>query len=157
MKLPKTPRILFLGVGKMGLPMARHLLAAGHTLEVHDLDAARMQLAQAAGLTLASDPKESLQKADCVISSLPNDSALNSVAAWLAHVGHQHQAWVDTSTVSLHASAHAAQQVASRGIAHLRVTVSPGGVQVEYVRSVAATDETASRRNGTIIHSYGLP
>ena len=124
MKLPKTPRILFLGVGKMGLPMARHLLAAGHTLEVHDLDAARMQLAQAAGLTLASDPKESLQHADLVISSLPNDSALNSVAAWLAHVGHQHQAWVDTSTVSLHASAHAAQQVASRGIAHLRVTVS---------------------------------
>jgi hypothetical protein len=37
---------------------------------------------------------------------------------------------------------------------HLRVTVSPSEVRVEYVRSVAPADETATRRNGTIVHSY---
>ncbi len=40
---------------------------------------------------------------------------------------------------------------------HLRVTVSPAGVQVEYVRSVAAADETATRRNASIIQSYTIP
>ena len=119
-----TPRILFLGVGKMGLPMSRHLKTAGHTVQVHDLDPERMRLAHAAGLTLVSDPKEALQDADVVISSLPNDAALNSVAAWLAHLGHEKLIWIDTSTVSLQSSAHAAQQVAARGVMHLRVTVS---------------------------------
>lgn len=40
---------------------------------------------------------------------------------------------------------------------HVRVTVAPTGVQVEYVRSVASADETSNRRNGAIVHSYGLP
>ena len=37
---------------------------------------------------------------------------------------------------------------------HLRVTVSATEVRVEYVRSVAATDETSTRRNGVVLHSY---
>ena len=79
-----TPSILFLGIGKMGLPMARHLHAAGHPVVVHDLDPERMRLAQADGLTLASDPKDALAQAAVVISSLPNDAALSGVAAWVA-------------------------------------------------------------------------
>lgn len=119
-----TPSTLLLGIGKMGLPMARHLQAAGHPVIVNDLDPERMRLAQLAGLTLASDAKAALQQVDLVISSLPNDSALNSMAAWLAQNGRPGQAWVDTSTVSLTASADAAQQVATKGIEHLRVTLS---------------------------------
>ncbi len=119
-----TPSTLLLGIGKMGLPMARHLQAAGHSVIVNDLDPERMRLAQAAGLTLASDAKVALQQVDLVISSLPNDSALNSMAAWLAQNGRPGQAWVDTSTVSLTASADAAQQVTTKGIEHLRVTLS---------------------------------
>lgn len=37
---------------------------------------------------------------------------------------------------------------------HLRVTVGPTETKVDYVRSVAATDETSSRKNGTIVTSY---
>lgn len=37
---------------------------------------------------------------------------------------------------------------------HVRVSVSPDQVRVEYVRSVAPQDETATRRNGTIAHAY---
>ncbi|MEI6246655.1 MAG: metallophosphoesterase, partial [Acidobacteriota bacterium] len=39
---------------------------------------------------------------------------------------------------------------------HLRVTVSPAEVKVEYVRSVAAADETATRKNATIVTSYAI-
>jgi hypothetical protein len=37
---------------------------------------------------------------------------------------------------------------------HLRVTVSATDVRVEYVRSVAPADETATRRNGAIVTGY---
>lgn len=39
---------------------------------------------------------------------------------------------------------------------YLRVTVAPTSVRVEYVRSVAPGDETATRRNGAIVHEYSL-
>lgn len=37
---------------------------------------------------------------------------------------------------------------------HLRVTVSASEAKVEYVRAVAPADETATRRNAAILHSY---
>ena len=116
--------ILFLGVGKMGLPMARHLNAAGHVLQVHDLDPARLSLARQAGLKVVDDVLSQLQASELVISSLPHDTALLGVADWLNQHGRAGQAWVDTSTVSLSASQESAQRVAQRGLEHLRVTVS---------------------------------
>ena len=41
-------RIHFIGVGKMGLPMARHLGVGGHAVSVSDPDPARLALARAA-------------------------------------------------------------------------------------------------------------
>jgi 3-hydroxyisobutyrate dehydrogenase len=116
--------ILFLGVGKMGLPMARHLNAAGHVLQVHDLDPARLSLARQAGLKVADDVLSQLQASELIISSLPHDTALLGVAEWLSQHGRAGQAWVDTSTVSLSASQESAKRVAQRGLEHLRVTVS---------------------------------
>jgi PKD repeat protein len=37
---------------------------------------------------------------------------------------------------------------------HLRVSVSTTEVRVEYVRSVAPADQTATRKNGSIVHAY---
>ncbi len=37
---------------------------------------------------------------------------------------------------------------------HLRVSVAPDQLRVEYVLSVAPGDETGSRRNGAVVHSY---
>ena len=79
--------VLFLGVGKMGLPMARHLHTAGHSVQVHDLDADRLNMAQQAGLPLAGDVQAKVQQADVIISSLPHDAALLGVAEWLSQVG----------------------------------------------------------------------
>jgi 3-hydroxyisobutyrate dehydrogenase len=117
-------RILFLGIGKMGLPMAIHLNQAGHALKVHDVDATRVQLAQAAGLMPTENLKQALSEAELVISSLPHDAALAEVASLLADQGRSSLVWMDTSTVSLAASQAAAAKVQPCGIEHLRVTVS---------------------------------
>ena len=68
-------KIHVIGVGKMGLPMARHLLAAGHAVTVEDPSAERLALAREAGLSVA----DGLGAAEVVVSSLPHDGALLAV------------------------------------------------------------------------------
>ena len=46
--------LLFVGVGKMGLPMARHLHAAGHAVTAFDPSPERRALAAAQGLAVVA-------------------------------------------------------------------------------------------------------
>jgi 3-hydroxyisobutyrate dehydrogenase-like beta-hydroxyacid dehydrogenase len=121
----------FIGIGKMGLPMARHLAAAGHALTACDADAAARTRAQAAGLDTAATVAEATSRAEVLVSSLPDDAALLAVAAALAAAPGRVATWVDTSTVGLAASAHAAQQVQAAGVAPLRATVSGNAAMAE--------------------------
>ena len=105
-------KIHFCGVGKMGLPMAGHLAAAGHELTVGDPSAERLALARAQGLTVAEDERQAMAAAHVVFSSLPNDGALRTVAAVLAGAARPGTTYVDTSTVSPQASAQVAQSSA---------------------------------------------
>ena len=120
MSTTETWRIHVIGVGKMGLPMARHLLAAGHTVTVEDPSAERLALAREAGLGVA----DGLAGAQVIVSSLPHDGALLAVSERVAANGAQGAAWVDTSTVSPEASARAAEACARAGVQSLRCTVS---------------------------------
>jgi 3-hydroxyisobutyrate dehydrogenase len=114
-------RVHVIGTGKMGLPMALHLRRGGHAVTVHDTDAARLALAGAAGLR--ADP-HALSQAEVVLSSLPHDDALLAVSAQVAREAAGGTIYVDTSTVSLEASAQAARACEAAGIAHVRATAS---------------------------------
>lgn len=120
-----------IGVGKMGLPMARHLAAAGHSVTVSDPSLERCQLARAQGLEVSTSPAAALAAAEVVLSSLPNDAALLAVAAQVAAHAHVGAIYVDTSTVSLQASAEAAQALAAKGVLYLRCTVSGNNKMAE--------------------------
>ncbi|MBN9371349.1 MULTISPECIES: NAD(P)-dependent oxidoreductase [unclassified Hydrogenophaga] len=113
-------KVHFIGVGKMGLPMARHLLAAGHGVTVEDPAADRLALAREAGLAVA----DGLAQAELIVSSLPHDGALLAVGERVAEHAAKGAAWVDTSTVSPEASARAAEACARAGVPTLRCTVS---------------------------------
>jgi len=113
-------KIHVIGVGKMGLPMARHLLAAGHAVSVEDPSAERLAFARDAGLVVA----DGLTGADLIVSSLPHDGALLAVGERVAAHAARGAAWVDTSTVSPGASACVAEACAKTGVQHLRCTVS---------------------------------
>jgi len=121
-------RIHFLGVGKMGLPMANSLKNAGHELTVGDLSGERLALARGAGLAVAPD---ALAQADFVLSSLPNDTALLAVGQQVAQSASAGTVYVDTSTVSLAASAQVADLCSARGVAYLRTTVSGNNKMAE--------------------------
>ncbi len=123
--------LLFVGVGKMGLPMALHLQAAGCAVTVFDPVDQRRAMAAAAGLAVADTLDLALQAAPLVISSLPDDQALLAVAAAVCAHAPARATWVDTSTVSPEASSQAAALCAARGVACLRATVSGNNTMAE--------------------------
>lgn len=124
-------KIHFTGIGKMGLPMAGHLAAAGHTLTVSDPCDERCELAQEQGLAVVGDAAAAMAAADAVFSSLPHDAALRTVATQVAAAARPGTVYIDTSTVSLQASADAAQALDGKGLAYLRTTVSGNNKMAE--------------------------
>ena len=115
--------IHFIGIGKMGLPMACHFLAAGHVVSVSDTDPQRLALATAKGLTVAVDAKV-MATVDIIFSSLPHDVALLAVAVRVAASARHGATFVDTSTVSQQASHDVAALLQGTGVTYLRTTVS---------------------------------
>jgi 3-hydroxyisobutyrate dehydrogenase len=73
-------RVAFIGLGTMGLPMARHLVAAGYEVVGCDLEAAR---AEALDARVAATPAEAAQGAETALLSLPSPEAVERVAGEL--------------------------------------------------------------------------
>jgi 3-hydroxyisobutyrate dehydrogenase len=68
--------VAVIGLGTMGLPMARHLVAAGHDVVGCDLDSTRVA---ALGARRAETPAEAAAPADVVLLSLPSPAAVEEV------------------------------------------------------------------------------
>lgn len=149
--------IALIGAGKMGLPMARHLAAAGHTVSVYDRSEAAQAGARSAGLTLADSLQAAVAGAEVVISSLPHDAALLAVAAEVAQHAAAGTVYVDTSTVSLQASATAAAACTAQGIAHVRATVSGNNkmAEVAQLTVMASGPADAYARVKPLLQTFG--
>ena len=70
----------FIGLGTMGAPMARNLLAKGHALVVHDVDAAAVASFVAAGARAAATPQQVAAQGEVVITMLPDAPDVERVA-----------------------------------------------------------------------------
>ncbi|MDA1216295.1 MAG: NAD(P)-dependent oxidoreductase [Chloroflexi bacterium] len=78
-------RVGFIGMGKMGLPMAANILKAGHTLIVHDIDQGAASSLLEQGATWADTPREVAEASEVVMTSLPGPTEVEAVA--LGHDG----------------------------------------------------------------------
>jgi 3-hydroxyisobutyrate dehydrogenase len=73
-------RVAFIGLGTMGLPMARTLAAAGYDVAGCDLDPVRVE---ALGASFAATPGEAADGAELALLSLPSPEAVERVAGEL--------------------------------------------------------------------------
>ena len=74
-----TPDVAFIGLGSMGLGMAKNLLKHGHkVVGVDPSEAARKAFAEAGG-TVAANPAEAAGTADIVIVAVVNDKQVDAV------------------------------------------------------------------------------
>jgi 3-hydroxyisobutyrate dehydrogenase len=70
----------FIGCGRMGLPMARRLLAAGSSVHAFDIAPAALEAVTTAGAVRAASPAEAAREATVVITMLPDPPAVEAAA-----------------------------------------------------------------------------
>jgi 3-hydroxyisobutyrate dehydrogenase len=69
----------FIGLGRMGLPMAGHLIRGGHELVVHDIRKQAAGPLLEAGALWAETPRAVAETAEVIFTSLPGPTEIESV------------------------------------------------------------------------------
>jgi 3-hydroxyisobutyrate dehydrogenase-like beta-hydroxyacid dehydrogenase len=157
-----TTKLGFVGLGHMGGNMAARFLAAGHTVYGESADRRDAQDLVDQGLEWRDTPREVAEAADVLITSLPNDVILESVAAGpdgiLAGLS-EPKIWVDMSTVSPRASRELADRVRAVGAAMLDAPVSGSVPQVQAgtLTIMVGGDAQAYARVEPILRELGTP
>lgn len=125
-----TSQILgFVGVGRMGGPMAARLLDAGHQLCVYDVSEESTKPLVARGARLAASPADVASVAEVVLISLPTPAIVREVAlgsnGGIVN-GTAIRTLVDLSTTGPIVAAEVAVRLAERGIGWIDAPVSGG-------------------------------
>jgi 3-hydroxyisobutyrate dehydrogenase-like beta-hydroxyacid dehydrogenase len=113
-----------IGLGNMGTAFAERLLDGGYDLLVYNRTAAKAEPLAARGAAVADTAEELAERVDVVLTSLPNDEALESVAEEVVGAMRPDGVLVDLSTVSPGASARVAVLADEASVTYLRAPVS---------------------------------
>ncbi|MDY5160565.1 2-hydroxy-3-oxopropionate reductase [Actinotignum urinale] len=122
-------KIGFIGLGIMGKPMAKNLLKAGHELFVNDHNASSVAEVVEAGATAVANGKEAAEKAELVITMLPNSPHVKAVAlgeGGIIEGAHEGLIYVDMSSIAPLASREVEAALKEKGILMLDAPVSGG-------------------------------
>lgn len=127
-------KIGWIGAGKMGGPMSRNLVAAGAEVIVFDPVAANVEAVVAGGAQAGASNQDLAQRADIVVSMIPNDVVLRSIALGddgILATMKSGATYLDMSTVSPQASAEISADAEAKGIGYVRAPVSGSTVLAE--------------------------
>jgi 3-hydroxyisobutyrate dehydrogenase-like beta-hydroxyacid dehydrogenase len=118
----------FIGLGKMGFPMARRLIEARHALVVFDTRREAVDRLVALGAQAASSPKDVADRTETVMASLPSLQASLEVATGAGGVieGKRVKRFVDLSTVGSQMAVRIHDLLARRNIVQIDCPVSGG-------------------------------
>jgi 3-hydroxyisobutyrate dehydrogenase-like beta-hydroxyacid dehydrogenase len=121
-------RLGFVGVGRMGGPMARRLIAAGYDVTVYDRSEAALRPLVEAGAKAARSVAEVASAADTVLVSLPTPDIVREVALGPEGIvaGNQVRTLIDLSTTGPRVAAAVAAGLKDREIAWVDAPVSGG-------------------------------
>jgi 3-hydroxyisobutyrate dehydrogenase len=149
-------RVAFIGLGTMGLPIARHILAAGHDVVAHDLDPARVE---ALGAGVAASATAAARSAEVVFTSLPDPAAVELVAHEIGTAMPVGGVFVDLSTGPPALAQELAADLAEAGLQSLDAPVSGGpmgAAAATLTVMVGGAEETFSRVE-PLLRAFGRP
>jgi 3-hydroxyisobutyrate dehydrogenase len=119
----------FIGLGNMGLPMARNLLKAGHQLVGFDVVGAALDAAVSAGARAAGSASAAAAGAEVVLTMLPEGRHVREVylgeGGIIARADPQ-SLLIDCSTIDIDSARLVNQAAAERGLEVLDAPVSGG-------------------------------
>jgi 2-hydroxy-3-oxopropionate reductase len=125
-------RVGFIGLGIMGMPMARNLMDSGYELTVHNRSPEKAEeLGKEGGAAVAATPREVAENSDVVITMLPDSPQVREVVAGEDGVleGISEGALlIDMSTISPVVTEELAEALMEKGASMLDAPVSGGDV-----------------------------
>lgn len=72
-------KIAFIGLGNLGIPMAKNLIAAGYHLQVYNRTASKAGELEQASITTCSTPAQAAEGVDFVITILADDAVVTEI------------------------------------------------------------------------------
>jgi len=128
--------IAFIGLGQMGVPMARNLLRAGHSLCVFDLVTPQVELLVAEGAVAAASAIDAVKHATMVLTMLGAEGVLAAVAPGVP--------LIDCSTIDPLTAKEVAAAAAARGNPMADAPVSGGTAGAQAATLTFMVGATAS-------------
>src|SRR3974390_811464 len=118
----------FIGLGNMGAPMARRLIAAGHKLTAYDTRSEPVQDLVRLGAAAANSPRDVADRVETVMASLPSLQISEAVALGPdgAIHGKRIKRFIDLSTTGSRAAIKIAAGLARKNIVQIDCPVSGG-------------------------------
>jgi 3-hydroxyisobutyrate dehydrogenase/2-hydroxy-3-oxopropionate reductase len=115
-----------IGLGKMGVPMARRLLDAGHEVFVHNRSPKVLVEIGLAAAQLSDSAADLTSSCEFVLTALPTEDSVREVYGEVSAVAMPGQVFVDHSTVSPGLNQWCAKVLAERNAMFLDAPVSGG-------------------------------
>jgi 3-hydroxyisobutyrate dehydrogenase len=153
-------RIGFIGLGNMGLPMVKNLLAAGHDVTAFDLVAAARDAAVAAGAQAPGGAAEAVAAAEVVITMLPEGRHVREVdqgPGGVLEAVADGTLLIDSSTIDVATARAVCQAAAARGLEMIDAPVSGGvaGAANATLTFMIGGEESAGERARPILEKLG--
>lgn len=150
----------FIGLGKMGGPMAANLLKAGHRLTVHDLSADAVARAVALGAEAAPDIRAATIGVEAVITMLPAGKEVRAVYLGVEGIlaaAAPGTLFMDCSTIDVMTARDVAAAAGDAGAAMVDAPVSGGvgGAEAGTLTFMVGGGEQAFARAAPILQCMG--
>jgi 3-hydroxyisobutyrate dehydrogenase len=153
-------RIGFIGLGNMGLPMARNLLEAGYTVAAFDVVQSALDAAAEAGAERARSGAEVASRAEIVITMLPEGRHVREVylgADGVIAAAADGALLIDCSTIDVETARAVWQAAADRSLEMIDAPVSGGvvGATNATLTFMVGGEESAVGRARPILEKLG--
>lgn len=155
-----TERVAFLGLGAMGMPMARNLLRAGYPLCVWNRTPAKAQALEAEGAIAAASPAEAARAADVVLICVPSSPEVHALLSGpdgvLAGI-QRGKIIVDCSTIAPTAAVEHHRLCAEQGVDMLEAPLSGGtaGAKAGTLTLMVGGDPSVLERVRGVLEAVG--
>ena len=119
-------KIGFIGLGNMGAPMVKRLVASGHDITGYDVMESAMAALSEVKMSFSKDILTAAREQDVVITMLPNGEALIKVVEAIIPVMPKGSCFIDCSTVDINTTRQVATLLKNAVIHVLDAPVSGG-------------------------------
>ena len=119
-------KIGFIGLGNMGAPMVKRLVASGHDITGYDVMESAMAALSEVKMIFSKDILTAAREQDVVITMLPNGEALIKVVEAIIPVMPKGSCFIDCSTVDINTTRQVATLLKNAAIHVLDAPVSGG-------------------------------